>query len=52
MVFLAEDKKAFGLPSSAALRPVGKSLGCGSIAPGRSIAIVVAMGAARRETGD
>jgi hypothetical protein len=32
--FLAEDKKAFRLPSSAALRPVGKSLGCGSIAPG------------------
>ena len=26
--------------------------GCGSIAPGRSIAIVVAMGAARRETGE
>ena len=50
--FLAEDKKVSGLPSSAALWPLGLRLGCGSIAPGRSIAIAVAMGAARRETGD
>lgn len=48
----SRDKKVFGLPSSAALRPFGLSLGCGSIAPGRSIAIAVAIGAARRETGD
>jgi uncharacterized protein (DUF736 family) len=44
--FRAEDKKVLGPPSSAALRPCGLSLGCGSIAPGRSIAIAVAMGAA------
>jgi hypothetical protein len=50
--FLAEDKKVSGLPSSAALWPFGLRLGGGSIAPGRSIAIVVAMGAARREIGD
>jgi hypothetical protein len=37
------------LRCAAALR---LCLGCGSIAPGRSIAIVVAIGAARRETGD
>ena len=33
--FLAQGKKVSGLPSSAALRPFGLSLGCGSIAPGR-----------------
>ena len=50
--FLAEDKKVSGLPSCAALWPFGLRLRCGSIAPGRSIAVAVAMGAARRETGD
>jgi hypothetical protein len=50
--FRAEDKKASGLPSSAALRPFGLRLGCSSITPGRSIAIAVAIGAARQETGE